>query len=231
MYLSSGEIITAAVPQGLAERNARSDARIEQAKCWSRAGRGASYNTLVKPQQTLPISLGTAVNTAKLQGQTTAARAAGLLSTEAAPVIAPAAVPGAHPAPSGPPPTIVPMNPGSCLSNRYQPNPGTINPRPGMPHEAPSIVETPWGPANVRGKNSTVPVQYPIGWVQRGSKPGGLSGWAPPWGNAWAGVPPGTSAEAQGGVWSWVQANPWLALGALGLAGVVAFNYHKRGRR
>jgi hypothetical protein len=62
---------------------------------------------------------------------------------------------------------------------------------------------------------------------------GGMSGYAPPWSDAWSGRSGSSAASTTGarmGILGWIRSNPWLALGIAG-AGAVLMSQSSRGRR
>ncbi len=144
MYQPSNSPIFPNRQADLAGKAAASDARIEQARQMTVQGRIALFNTLLTPGQiadTFGVPAG--VNAAKLQAQTEAARASGMMgSGEYA---------GSEGLPPRMPPEVVPMAQiGGCGNSAVYapavPSPG------GMPRMAPVIIDGLY----YRGADSTI---------------------------------------------------------------------------
>jgi hypothetical protein len=191
------------------QRAAGSDARMNQAKQWAAKGRIDLFNTLVSPSQVAQqFGIGTAINVAKLQAQTDAARASGLVvplpsedfygrspqSIEQVILNAPQVVPLSYSASfacgsDGVPPDFAQA--ASVTEAGY-------SPLPGMPRRAPVIMAGPNGPMHYNGAAATIPGSYVLGH------------------------PPVDS-----GVMGWIADHPWLFLGLAG-AGVYAMSRRAR---
>jgi hypothetical protein len=246
MYLPSNQPILTGQREDAARHAACSDQRIAAMRRVSAEGRARLFNTLVSPQSTYDnMGVAAAVNTQKLQNQTEVSRASGILGLEQVDdgsasvheIIANA-------------PEVVSLNRGGgCQkTGQYNPVPLGPNPTPGMPHRAPNIVSSPAGPMYYRGQDSTIEGDYPNPipaapvWTPPPGPPApplpasyptvyasilpasGLSGIAPPWGDAWI-LPDGGVPQA--GIFSWLGDNPWLAL-ALAAGGVYALSRRSR---
>ena len=212
----------------------------------SAEGRARLFNTLVSPQSQLEnMGVPAAVNTQKLQDQTELSRASGILGLEHSG----AGQSSIHEIISNAPEVVSLNRGGGCQTTGvYNPVPLGPDPTPGMPHRAPNIVQSPAGPMFYRGADSTIPGDYPdpipavAVWTPPPGPPapplpasyptvyasilpaGGLSGIAPPWGDAFV-LPNGGVPQA--GVLSWVADNPWLALALVG-GGVYALSRRSR---
>lgn len=247
MYLSSNAPILTDQRADAARNAACSDQRIADMRRTSAEGRARLFNTLVSAGSVIEnLGVGAGVNTQKLQDQTDVSRASGILGGEygvggrepsAAEIIAGA-------------PEVVSLNRGGDCQKRgvFAPVPLGPDPVPGMPHRAPHIVPSAIGPMYFRGQDSTIQGDYPnpipavMPWtpplgppmpalpasyptVYAKILPAGLSGYAPPWGDAW--VMPDAGPDS-GGVLSWASDHPWLILAALA-GGAVALS--RRARR
>lgn len=208
MYLSSNTPILTKQREDAARHGAESDARIDAMRRTSACGRVRLFNTLVAPNQVADaIGMGTALDTAKLQAQTEASRATGILGTGGQ--IDTGAGPSAAEIIAGAPEVVSLNRGGGCASPSYTPVPLGPDPTPGMPARAPNIVQGPNGPMYYRGADATFQGNYPTRTAV------GLTGYAPPWSDA--GMIPTDGAG------SWLMDNKWLAL-ALGAAGVFALS-------
>lgn len=217
MYIPSDTPILADQAATYARHAAESDERIACVRNLSARGRIALFNTLVPPTCVVgSFGMGTALDVQILQNQTLDARASAILG-----------VPMVTPAPSvteivNNAPIVVPMNGGGVCTTSRRPSAASTPYMPGMPHRAPHIHETSMGPMYYRGADSTVVGDestslYPNSGLQ------GLTGYAPPWSDAWV-MPTGTPftpSQSNNAIW-------WLAAAALG-AGIYAAS--KRGRR
>jgi hypothetical protein len=118
-------------------------------------------------------------------------------------------------------PEVFPVNRGGgCVPTQQQmPQPKYKKITPSFPRRAPHIVQTKNGPMYIKGKQSTIVPSSQLG----------LSGYAPPWGNAFVEPSQGEMGTG-GGVLNWIQSNPWLSLAIAG-AGVLVATQAKRGRR
>jgi hypothetical protein len=196
MYLPSNTPILQDQREAAALHEAQSDARIQAMRRTSACGRARLFNTLVNPNSVADsIGMGTALDTAKLQAQTEASRASGILAI------------GGSASAGGPStaeiianaPEVVSLNRGGgCSAPSYQPMPLGPDPQPGMPQRAPIIVQGPDGPMHYRGADATYQ-GYPTG----------LTGYAPPWSDA--DVLPNGGIQGVG-VGAWLMDHPWLAL-------------------
>jgi hypothetical protein len=209
MYLPSNTPILQGQRADAARHGAESDARIAAMRRTSACGRERAFQTLVNPNSVVDsMGAGTGLDVAKLQQQTETSRASALLgageSVGGGPSIA-EIISGA--------PEVVSLNRGGgCNTPSYTPVPLGLDPRPGMPQRAPTIMQ---GPMYFRGENSTIPGDYPAG----------LGAYGPPWSDAGVLYDGGLPAP---GVGQWLMAHPWLVL-ALGAAGVALLS--RRGKR
>lgn len=216
MYLPSNTPLLLDQRDCAARAAACSDARVRDMRQTSAAGRIALFNTLVSPQQVAQQNgIGAAIDTAKLQNQTRVSRAAGLLgggSVDSAAVSSrDAIIAGA--------PEVVSLNRGGGCAVAASPVSLPPDPSPGMPARAPEIVDTVNGPMYYRGAGATFD----------NNSPTGLTGYAPPWSDAYVRETPINIGQNDMGVVSgWLMDNPWLAL-AIG-AGAVAF-FSRRSKR
>jgi hypothetical protein len=176
------------------------------------------FNTLVSPNSVADsIGMGTAIDTAKLQAQTEASRASGLLAIGGS---ASAAGPSAAEIIAGAPEVVSLNRGGGCSTPSYQPMPLGPDPQPGMPQRAPIIVQGPNGLMHYRGADATYH-GYPAGLS-------GLTGYAPPWSDA--GVLPNGGIQDAGSFTTWVSEHPWLTLLIAG-GGVYALSRRNKAGR
>lgn len=132
MYQDSNSPVFPNRQADLDRKAAASDARLAQARKWANDGRRAIFNTLVSPNQVAQtFGIPAAVNTAKLQAQTEAARASGLMGTgdlaESQGIV------------SLGPPEVVPMAEGSTCGGEVTTT--AVVQYGGMPQMAPDIVD------------------------------------------------------------------------------------------
>ena len=188
----------------------QSEGRRQNATMTAVAGRAALFNTLVSPD-VLAAQFGPGLGTSASinDSRSVVARASALMTgtpTENAPtfaqIVADAPVVG-----SGP----------GCRGPVYARNPLGPNPTPGMPKRAPTIVNGPYGVMHFdSGPSSLDPAYGP-----------GLTGYAPPWSDAFVGDSGSGGSGFDMGVVGWIQSHPWLSL-AIAAGGVFAAS---RGRR
>jgi hypothetical protein len=196
-------------------------AQTQEMRQLSAAGRLRLFNTLINPGSVASeLGTGAGVNTAKLQAQTDVSRASGILGA--------GDYSGAAPSMQeiiGGAPEVVSLNRGAgpCDVRGSGPAPReNADPRPGMPHRAPVIVQGPYGPMYYRGEDATVQGTY-----EAPTAGGGLTGYSPPWSDALVLPNGGVSTSNDVGVAGWLMANKWLALG-IAAAGVLALSRRSR---
>lgn len=200
MYLPSNTPLLTDQRAAAARHAAESDARVQSMRRTSACGRARLFNTLLNPNSISDsLGVGAGLDAAKLQQQTEASRASGLLSTGSPDSPATTAPSIAELMANAP--EVVSLNRGGgCKTPSYLPVPLGPDPTPGMPHRAPRIVQGPNGPMYYRGADATYQ-GYPTG----------LTGYAPPWSDAGV-LPNGGVPDSQGAFATWVSAHPWLAL-------------------
>jgi hypothetical protein len=214
MYLPSNTPILQDQREAAALHGAQSDARIAAMRRTSACGRVRLFNTLINPNSVADgIGMGTALDTAKLQAQTEASRASGILAIGGS---ASAGGPSAAEIIAGAPEVVSLNRGGGCSTPSYQPMPLGPDPQPGMPQRAPIIVQGPDGPMHYLGADATYQ-GYPTG----------LTGYAPPWSDA--GVLPNGGIQDVG-VGGWLMDHPWLALLLAG-GGVYALSRRNKAGR
>lgn len=148
MYLPSNTPILANQRADAARHAAESDARIAAMRRISACGRARLFNTLINPNSIADsMGVGAGLDAAKLQQQTEASRASGILSVD-----------GESAGPSvadiiGNAPEVVSLNRGGgCSRPSYIPVPLGLDPTPGMPQRAPTGLTgyaPPWSDAGV----------------------------------------------------------------------------------
>jgi hypothetical protein len=245
MYLPSNSPILAGDQRRAACHAAESDARILATQQIAAAGRCRIFNALIPPNAVNDnLGIGAAVNVAKLQDQTVISRASGLLGM--------ADISG-DPGPSAAQiitsaPEVVSLNRAGSCGTPYAPVPLQTGVKPGMPQRGPSIVMSDTGPMHYRGTDATIPGTYPTPLMHQQStmtvgpplvapnpqvpfwpfmeesQIKGLTGYAPPWSDAW--VMQQGVAESSGAM-NWIADHPWWVLAAAG-AGVFALS--RRGK-
>lgn len=244
MYLPSNTPLLQDQRAAAARHGAESDARVQAMRRTAACGRARLFNTLLNPSSISESSgIGAGLDAAKLQGQTEASRASGLLNT-GAPSSSPVAPSIAEIIANAP--EVVSLNRGGGCQTQtvYKPVPLGPPPVPGMPQRAPTIVQTSSGPLYVQGAPSTIAGDYPpqnqIAASGRSSQPSalpikgyysilpaGLTGYAPPWSDAGV-LPNGGVPEVPGvGVGGWIMDHPWLSLLLAG-GGVYALSRRQR---
>lgn len=195
MYLPSNTPILQDQREAAALHGAQSDARIQAMRRTSACGRARLFNTLVNPNSVADsIGMGTALDTAKLQAQTEASRASGILAINGG---GSAGGPSAVEIIAGAPEVVSLNRGGGCMTPSYKPVPLGPDPTPGMPQRAPNIVQGPDGVMHYTGAPAT--------FLQ------GLTGYAPPWSDAGV-LPNGGVQDAGVGFMGWIAEHPWLAL-------------------
>jgi hypothetical protein len=239
MYLPSNTPLLHGQRDCAARKQAGSAQRVAATRETMAGGRVAVFETIVSPQDILAgLGIGVAVNVQKLQDQTLAARASAFL--------------GLEPDEEGGPtytdliasaPKVVSLNrqPGQmCSDVVFQAQLVGPDPTPTMPHGAPNIVPTEWGPMYFRGKDATYPGAYPsvtggapvpeATRVMKYMGYSGLTGVDPPWSDAWLMPQSDVNGAPDSGVGQWISEHPWLALVIAG-AGVFALSKGTKGRR
>ena len=174
-------------------------------------GRAAVYQSILSPDQIAEqFGIPAGVSAASLQQQTQPSRASAFLygSGAADTGVAQVMIDTPQVFPVG---RAASCSPGALAKPKYK------KVTPGFPRKAPDIVRTSDGPMYFEGKASTVAPSSQMG----------LTGYAPPWGNAYATPTPGS---AEGGVLGWIQANPLLSFAIAGF-GLAVASTQKRGRR
>ncbi|HXU79236.1 MAG TPA: hypothetical protein VN794_21840 [Methylomirabilota bacterium] len=244
MYLPSDTDLMADQRASRARHELCNEQNTHAMRCTSAKGRAALFQTVVSPDSVgESLGVGAALDTARLQSQTETARAVAILGTSGSgagesvqEIIRNA-------------PEVVSLNRGSnCGILAPVQQQRTVNPvpRPGMPQRAPAIVQTPQGPLNFVGAPSTVPgavpeIQGPVFLPGKGGPAPapyatqyykiennlGLTGYAPPWSDAWVTETQQNQQGSDMGVASWISANPWLALAIAG-AGVFALSKRRK---
>jgi hypothetical protein len=213
MYISSDSNLLEQDRANAAKAGVCSDGRIQAMRRISATGRAALFNTLVNPDSISAIvGTGAALDAATVQQQTETSRAVGLLGTTA----------GGGPGPSvaeiiSGAPEVVSLNRGSSCGKpveKYTSAVDNLNARPGIPRRAPKIINTSAGPLHFKGAESTVPGAYPEGNPGNGSpdQSSGLTGYAPPWSDAWVMQTVDMPGVSDTGVVDWVMDHPWLSL-------------------
>jgi hypothetical protein len=229
MYIPSNTPLLEGQRESAARNLACETVRTNLMRQTSAAGRARAFETIVDPNSVLNNQgVGTAVNVQKLQDQTAVSRASGLAgngqSVDA----------GRNPSVQQiirNAPEVVSLNRGgSCqLPGQFERVPLPVNPQPGMPHRAPNIQPTPNGPMFFEGASSTIPGDYtrpaPTAMVPYQSPlsqptnytapavptvyaqilpPGGMSGIAPAWGDAWVEPDPTQAGSWLADNWGWL---------------------------
>lgn len=218
MYLNSQSPILAGQEQNLARESECSDQRIAAMRRISATGRARVFQTMIEPAAVVAsMGTGAGLDTARLQRQTETSRALGLLSgapakKSSAPDESREAIRKA--------PEVVPLNPGGAC-----PTPGAAryllpaNAAPLMPQRAPAVVATPQGPLHFAGGLASPAAPA----VKYDSIVSGLTGFAPPWSDAFVPDVAQNAAVNDMGVVSWISAHPWLSLAIAG-AGILALS-------
>ena len=193
----------------------------------SACGRTRLFNAIVSPLSVVCTQgMGTALDVAKLQAQSQDARATAILGTGGLIDTQVSGGPSISDIIANAPEVVSLNRGGGCMTPSYTTTPSGPSPQPGMPHRAPRIEQSPYGPMYFRGADSTMQGAYPTRTGVEARR--GLTGYAPPWNDA--GVM--ANADAQGfpdtGVGQWISDHPWFAL-ALAGAGVLALS--RRGGR
>lgn len=216
MYLPSDTPLLTDQRTDAAKDLACSGQRIQAMRVTSATGRAALFNTLINPNAVVDnLGTGTALDVARMQQQSETARATGLLGTTATPGPGPSVYDIVRDAPE-----VVSLNRGGGCQGfaAARTVPLDPNPTPGMPRRAPNFVQTANGPLSFPGTESTA-----IDTVQYNQYRGGLTGYAPPWSDAWVTQVAQNQQGNDTGVASWISDNPWLAL-AIAAGGVFALS-------
>jgi len=228
MYLPSNTPLLKGQREHAACCQAKSALRVAATRRQMAEGRAGIFETIIAPEELAhEIGIGLAVNAQKLQDQTLAARASAFLGVDPeenheatiAEMIAGA-------------PTVVSLNrqpdQTGCSDIVFSQQLVGPDPTPSMPHGAPTIVRTEFGDMYFRGKDATYPGAYPSGMPLGSGQ--GLTGYNPPWSDAWV-MPNGNGdGSSDVGVGGWIKEHPWWALAIAG-AGVFALSKGTKGRR
>ena len=173
-------------------------------------GRAAVFQDILSPNQiAAQFGVPAGVSAANLQQQTLDSRASAFLYGSGL---------GASPAEMMvDSPEVFPMGrAGGCMPVQHQmARPKYKKVVPSFPRRAPHIIQSGEGPMYYKGRAATIVSSSQLG----------LTGYAPPWGNAF--VSP-QSGDGGGSVMGWIQANPWLSL-AIAAGGVLVGSW--KGRR
>lgn len=203
-------------------------------------GRASIFSNIVSPDQvSAQFGVPAGVNAANLQGQTLDARASAWLYGDG--TQDPLKASGVAAVVDMPAPKVHSLNRGGgCLAptRTRQLSQQPPMPTPGQVRQAPTIISTPQGPLyeaaspaslSPSATRSFTPVAPPQLAVGRWMGNAGLTGYAPPWSDAF--VQPSVAAEVNNdmGVVAWIKQNPWLSL-ALAAGGIFAASQGGRRR-
>jgi hypothetical protein len=222
MYLPSDTPIMQAERDEAARRVGLDAAATDNMRRTSACGRTRLFNAIVTPLSVAcTMGMGTALDVAKLQAQSQDARATAILGTGGLIDTQVSGGPSISDIIANAPEVVSLNRGGGCVTPSYTSEPLGPDPHPGMPHRAPRIEQSPYGPMYFRGEDSTMQGAYP---TRTGVEPRlGLTGYAPPWSDA--GVVPEISPDT--GVAQWIADHPWLSL-ALAVGGAVALSRRQR---
>lgn len=157
-------------------------------------GRASIFSNIESPDQIgATFGVGTGVNAANLQNQTLDARASAWLYGDGTQdPLKPSGVAAVE----MPTPTTYPLNRGGGCNRptrTFQLSQQPPMPTPGRVKQAPTIIQSVEGPLYK-------------------SSGGGLTGYAPPWSDAFVQRSSTAGTQNDTGVVSWIQAHPWLSL-------------------
>lgn len=228
MYLPSNTPLLQGQRERAACCNARSQMRIDATRELMARGRAGIFEDIMSPEDlTRQFGIGVGVNAAKHQAQTYASRASGLLGTQPETTDGPSLAQLIADAPIVESLNRHPSQDG-CSDVIFAPRLVGPDPTPSMPHGAPKIVNTTLGPMYVKGRPATYPLAQQTGDVF--APPAGLTGYNPPWSDAWVMRSETVNPQKDMGVSGWIKDHPWLSLAIAG-AGMFALSQTKRGRR